>query len=156
MFAECSMVSQRNNQAITFCLQFVFYRRRPNRREWPKGGDEGLYGREWDAVRREGSFRPCKCTLWRRSSGLHALSFYSISNLKYSVQKNSALQIFKVFFSPIHVVSKFLIIFSVLQDGCSGITVDDLKDQLQRHEGLLENLTISIGEIPGPDNPPHE
>ena len=98
MFAECSMVSQRNNQAITFCLQFVFYRRRPNRREWPKGGDEGLYGREWDAVRREGSFRPCKCTLWRRSSGLHALSFYSISNLKYSVQKNSALQIFKVFF----------------------------------------------------------
>jgi hypothetical protein len=32
------------------------------------------------------------------------------------------------------------------QDGCSGITVDDLKDQLQRHEGLLENLTISIGK----------
>merc|ERR1719242_2642280 len=32
-----------------------------------------------------------------------------------------------------------------VQDGCSGITVDDLKDQLTRHEGLLENLTISIG-----------
>ena len=31
--------------------------------------------------------------------------------------------------------------------GCSGITVDDLKDQLQRHEGLLENLTISIGNL---------
>ena len=24
--------------------------------------------------------------------------------------------------------------------------MDDLKDQLQRHEGLLENLTISIGK----------
>ena len=35
---------------------------------------------------------------------------------------------------------------SACQDGCSGITVDDLKDQLQRHEGLLENLTISIGK----------
>ena len=32
-----------------------------------------------------------------------------------------------------------------MQEGCDGITVDDLKDQLQRHEGLLENLTISIG-----------
>ena len=36
--------------------------------------------------------------------------------------------------------------YYILQDGCDGITVDDLKDQLQRHEGLLENLTISIGE----------
>ena len=35
----------------------------------------------------------------------------------------------------------------VFQEGCSGITVDDLKDQLQRHEGLLENLTISIGNL---------
>ncbi len=35
--------------------------------------------------------------------------------------------------------------FFAAQEGCEGITVDDLKDQLQRHEGLLENLTISIG-----------
>ena len=26
-----------------------------------------------------------------------------------------------------------------------GITADDLKEQFQRHEGLLENLTLSIG-----------
>ena len=38
-----------------------------------------------------------------------------------------------------------LIQCSPCQEGCSGITVDDLKDQLTRHEGLLENLTISIG-----------
>ena len=37
-------------------------------------------------------------------------------------------------------------LLKTFQDGCSGITVDDLKDQLTRHEGLLENLTISIGK----------
>ncbi len=26
-----------------------------------------------------------------------------------------------------------------------GITVDDLKEQFQRHEGLIENLSLSIG-----------
>lgn len=40
-----------------------------------------------------------------------------------------------------------------VQEGCSGITVDDLKDQLQRHEGLLENLTISIGKWLVPPKP---
>jgi len=40
-----------------------------------------------------------------------------------------------------------------VQEGCSGITVDDLKDQLQRHEGLLENLTISIGRWLVPPKP---
>ena len=41
----------------------------------------------------------------------------------------------------------------MLQDGCAGITVDDLKDQLTRHEGLLENLTISIGKWLVPPRP---
>ncbi len=27
----------------------------------------------------------------------------------------------------------------------AGITADDLKEQFQRHEGLLENLTLNIG-----------
>jgi len=40
-----------------------------------------------------------------------------------------------------------------VKEGCSGITVDDLKDQLQRHEGLLENLTISIGRWLVPPKP---
>jgi len=40
-----------------------------------------------------------------------------------------------------------------VQEGCSGITVDDLKDQLQRHEGLLENLTLSIGKWLVPPKP---
>ena len=44
-------------------------------------------------------------------------------------------------------------VFLVLQDGCAGITVDDLKDQLTRHEGLLENLTISIGKWLVPPRP---
>jgi hypothetical protein len=42
----------------------------------------------------------------------------------------------------VHLVTE---LFFAAQEGCEGITVDDLKDQLQRHEGLLENLTISIG-----------
>ena len=46
-----------------------------------------------------------------------------------------------------------IIITIVLQDGCAGITVDDLKDQLTRHEGLLENLTISIGKWLVPPRP---
>ena len=46
-----------------------------------------------------------------------------------------------------------IIIIIVLQDGCAGITVDDLKDQLTRHEGLLENLTISIGKWLVPPRP---
>ena len=44
-------------------------------------------------------------------------------------------------------------VFLVFQDGCAGITVDDLKDQLTRHEGLLENLTISIGKWLVPPRP---
>lgn len=40
-----------------------------------------------------------------------------------------------------------------VKEGCAGITVDDLKDQLQRHEGLLENLTISIGKWLVPPKP---
>ena len=27
----------------------------------------------------------------------------------------------------------------------NGITLDDLKEQFQRHEGLIENLSLSIG-----------
>ena len=45
------------------------------------------------------------------------------------------------------------LVFLVFQDGCAGITVDDLKDQLTRHEGLLENLTISIGKWLVPPRP---
>ena len=29
----------------------------------------------------------------------------------------------------------------------NGITLDDLKEQFQRHEGLIENLSLSIGKI---------
>ena len=35
----------------------------------------------------------------------------------------------------------------ILQEGMDGITADDLKEQFQRHEGLLENLTLSIGKL---------
>ena len=33
-----------------------------------------------------------------------------------------------------------------IQGGMNGITVDDLKEQFQRHEGLIENLSLSIGK----------
>ena len=36
----------------------------------------------------------------------------------------------------------FLLLF---KEGMAGITADDLKEQFQRHEGLLENLTLNIG-----------
>ena len=32
-----------------------------------------------------------------------------------------------------------------VKTGKDGITVDDLSDQFQKHKGLLENLTLSIG-----------
>jgi len=37
---------------------------------------------------------------------------------------------------------------------CPGITVDDLKAELAKHEGLLENLSISIGKWLVPPTPP--
>ena len=65
--------------------------------------------------------------------------------------------VFLVFQDTITIIFVFqdttTIIIIVLQDGCAGITVDDLKDQLTRHEGLLENLTISIGKWLVPPRP---
>ena len=33
-----------------------------------------------------------------------------------------------------------------VKPGKEGISVDDLSDQFKKHKGLLENLTLSIGE----------
>ena len=33
-----------------------------------------------------------------------------------------------------------------VKPGKDGISVDDLSDQFRKHKGLLENLTLSIGE----------
>jgi len=40
-----------------------------------------------------------------------------------------------------------------VKEGMDGITADDLKEQFQRHEGLLENLTLSIGKWLVPPKP---
>merc|ERR1740122_832144 len=40
-----------------------------------------------------------------------------------------------------------------VREGQDAINVDDLKAQLQRHEGLLENMTISIGKWLVPPKP---
>ena len=63
-----------------------------------------------------------------------------------------------LFEDAVQVAAAFFIFFRNFvhckhQDGCAGITVDDLKDQLTRHEGLLENLTISIGKWLVPPRP---
>ena len=36
---------------------------------------------------------------------------------------------------------------AVTQEDMDGITSDDLKEQFQRHEGLLENMSLSIGRL---------
>ena len=33
-----------------------------------------------------------------------------------------------------------------VKPGQEGISVDDLSDQFRKHKGLLENLTLSIGQ----------
>ena len=40
-----------------------------------------------------------------------------------------------------------------VREGMNGITVDDLKEQFQRHEGLLENLSLSIEKLLSPPKP---
>ncbi|XP_023324717.1 NADPH oxidase 5 isoform X3 [Eurytemora carolleeae] len=40
-----------------------------------------------------------------------------------------------------------------VKEGMAGITADDLKEQFQRHEGLLENLTLNIGKWLVPPKP---
>ena len=49
--------------------------------------------------------------------------------------------------SPSIIKSKIceMFIFIIFKEGMAGITADDLKEQFQRHEGLLENLTLNIG-----------
>ena len=34
-----------------------------------------------------------------------------------------------------------------MKPGQDGISVDDLSDQFRKHKGLLENLTLSIGQV---------